>query len=1079
VPELSTEVRIFLSSTFIDLSEIRLQVANRLREVFGAHLLVMETFGSDDAPPEISSVRRVRESDVFVGIYARRYGTVDQKTGKSITELELDEAERSLSAGHLVGILPYILSDEADRMSTPSDATTATSARLSALKERVRQHTYTEFRDPADLPFLVIRDVLAKIRGRLSQSPQRLREISLPGDRTLQRPIGMEFLTSADRHHLYGREGIIREVMHRIDVNQVTLLLGNSGTGKTSLIHAGLFPIAIDNGWFPVYTRPLGIPRTDIVTGLLTSVFEGPTSYRGTLIAPLEQAVAAMGSLRLLLIIDQFEDILTAREQEEAERLVADIRTIRYLDNERIRVLVSYRADLEARLGRYWQLISGSPQGLPRVYVGGISADDAWKSVHSTCQDLKITLALSDTERAQIRDDLVSFSRSHGEQGVYPPYIQMFIDHVWRKANLSGTYTLEDYVASSRMDGVTAGYLTRQLSYADDTDGHLKAALVSLVRSYGIKAQKSLAEVAADMGLAEKYCENYLETLIDLRLVRHIGNLYEVAHDFLAREISAKLVDTEEREFKRVRELLGSKAATFTTTRSLLTVEELLMLFKYKERVLISDEEVKLLVASWARSHGPGLSLLLGAPPARLAEIVNTEEGDEDIDREDKAMLALLRCKAGQSALRENDWALFRRYRLRVELAAMLAAAPMQCPDPVILWALRSKHRSVREAALESVVAKINSGAEGWISTLARSSSPFYRTAYQRLCMMGISVIFQTDSSAKTPRLLKEFGLLRRIVRTQSDSELWDNLSALKRFRPRAHTLLLANAISARRRAGLGAIVKKLRRVGVDVMQTLVNSVGSDISSEEFHALVSAYLEWNKKEAQHIGRKNRRLFRIYEDKASILAMAILRLATKLNLECLRVSLEEVVLEPSAQYYVLALMRVGDSNDILNIVNRVARAEYDIRYWFQIEMGHAVERRMTEIGAPVPMELFEVAKKKGFWDPHAERSKFSREDLLPLKNADNRALYLRVVAHALIGAAGLDNINLLAELAQHKYKMIASAAAIRLARVAGDVGIKTLQLAVSAAIERGNAESFGVAVRDAEIARFGLFELPLE
>jgi|GEM_PF-3695738 len=87
--ELSTHVRIFLSSTSIDLKDLRKEVAIRLQDVFGADLLIMETFGSDEAPPEISSVRRVRESDVFVGIYARRYGTVDRTTGKSITELEL------------------------------------------------------------------------------------------------------------------------------------------------------------------------------------------------------------------------------------------------------------------------------------------------------------------------------------------------------------------------------------------------------------------------------------------------------------------------------------------------------------------------------------------------------------------------------------------------------------------------------------------------------------------------------------------------------------------------------------------------------------------------------------------------------------------------------------------------------------------------------------------------------------------------------------------------------------------------------------------------------------------------------
>jgi len=83
------------------------------------------------------------------------------------------------------------------------------------------------------------------------------------------------------------------------------------------------------------------------------------------------------------LIIDQFEDILTAREQEEAERLVKDLRTVRHLNDPRIRVLVSYRADLEARLGRFWQLISGSPEGLARVYIAGIGADEAWKSIES------------------------------------------------------------------------------------------------------------------------------------------------------------------------------------------------------------------------------------------------------------------------------------------------------------------------------------------------------------------------------------------------------------------------------------------------------------------------------------------------------------------------------------------------------------------------------------------------------------------------------------------------------------------------------------------------------------------------
>ena len=89
-------MKVFLSSTFVDLGKARAEVSAWLSGVFGAELIVMETFGSDPTPPDITSIRRVRECDDFIGIYARRYGTVDQNSGKSITELELDEAKNAL-----------------------------------------------------------------------------------------------------------------------------------------------------------------------------------------------------------------------------------------------------------------------------------------------------------------------------------------------------------------------------------------------------------------------------------------------------------------------------------------------------------------------------------------------------------------------------------------------------------------------------------------------------------------------------------------------------------------------------------------------------------------------------------------------------------------------------------------------------------------------------------------------------------------------------------------------------------------------------------------------------------------------
>jgi energy-coupling factor transporter ATP-binding protein EcfA2 len=1077
--DLTTDVRVFLSSTFTDLRDLRQEIVSRLRQVFGAQFIIMETFGSDEAPPEISSVRRVRECDVFVAVYARRYGTVDYATGKSITELELDEAERALSAGNIIGILIYLLDDGAPWPIRYCDTDPTTVEKLSRLKEHARLHTITKFSDQEDLPFLVIRDVLSKIRRRLSAvSSARRRPSALPDERKLDRPVGMEFLTSADRQHLYGRGRKIMELLGRISSNQITLLLGNSGSGKTSLIHAGLIPAAIENGWLPVYTRPLGLPRSDIATALLASVFEGTPSYRGSLVTPLEQAIAAINPLRLLLIIDQFEDVLTAKDQEETERLVADLRTVRHLVDSSMRVLVSYRADLEARLGRFWQSISGSPEGLARVYIPGISAADAWKSIEGTCKELQIKLDLAEAEEVQAKEDLLSFSARHGEEGVYPPYIQMFIDHVWRKArSKSECYQFEDYLAAGGMEGVTGGYLTRQLVYAQDTEGRIRAVLASLVRSYGVKAQKSLGEIASDVGMTEHECELLLERVIDLRLVRHIRDLYEVAHDFLAHEISSKLIDLEEREFKRFRELLTSKAAAFTTTRSLLSVEELLLLYKHKERVLPSDGELRLILASWAREEGPGLYWILSEPSSRVLELVRAEEAEEDIADEDRAMLALLRRKVGGTRLQGKDWSLFRSYRLGVEMAALLLAEPLECPDKALTWALRSKHRSVRAAAFEAVAKKVASGHRKWIADLWKSSSPFKRTTYEMLSLREDLPLLPDRSSPNTRRPFQEFALLQRIARSQSTSQMRAFLKVLREFRPKARTSLFAKGMAMQRIKGMRPILKKLPKLGTTKSAILLSSARGKLGDGDFGALLKAYLHWNEKEAAHSEVLSRRRRAFYEDKANALAEAMLRVATKRNLGQLRHTFQTITLTPSAQYYAITLLRLGKTRDVLNIIKKVERAPHDIRYWFQIEMGHAIERRMTELGGPIPAALLRIQTKKAFWeDPRGQRSRFSPRDLLPLARRDNRALYLRIVAHAIIGAAQKENIDLLKKLAQHTYRMIARAAAIRLTRLAEDDGIRMLQSAITEAIDQRNAGSFAVALRDAEIQRFGLADL---
>jgi hypothetical protein len=80
--------RIFLSSTFTDLAEHRKTVQSAIRQL-GAIDVSMEHFGARDERPSDECVRLVREeSQLFVGIYAHRYGYVPDGSDISISEME-------------------------------------------------------------------------------------------------------------------------------------------------------------------------------------------------------------------------------------------------------------------------------------------------------------------------------------------------------------------------------------------------------------------------------------------------------------------------------------------------------------------------------------------------------------------------------------------------------------------------------------------------------------------------------------------------------------------------------------------------------------------------------------------------------------------------------------------------------------------------------------------------------------------------------------------------------------------------------------------------------------------------------
>src|SRR5215831_15218056 len=67
--------------------------------------------------------------------------------------------------------------------------------------------------------------------------------------------LGLASFTEETSAYFYGREEEVAELSRRVQRKLLTLLFGQSGLGKTSILRAGLVPRLRSQGYCPVYVR--------------------------------------------------------------------------------------------------------------------------------------------------------------------------------------------------------------------------------------------------------------------------------------------------------------------------------------------------------------------------------------------------------------------------------------------------------------------------------------------------------------------------------------------------------------------------------------------------------------------------------------------------------------------------------------------------------------------------------------------------------------------------------------------------------------------------------------------------------
>ncbi len=692
------DLRIFVSSTHDDLKDARQKIL-RLLSVLPADLVHMEVFGSDETRPVDYCLEQVHKSNLFIGVYAERYGTVDKSTGRSITELEYREAVAMLRRNELLGLLAYILDPAASWTVQFVDRDADKVKALAALKEELKQsHTIVFFKDSEELSLQVLKDVLRKIGvGPAAAFRPRHGIPIVPTER--EGPIGMEHYTERDAASFRGRENAVAGLTELIESNPIVLLIGDSGIGKTSLIQAGVFPSLRKKGWAVASCRPLENPDETIPGALWGQLMDGvpPTASIGTV---LELVASAYGKQSVLVVIDQLEDMISYLGTSKASNLLAGLTRVHTAPPPNLHLLLSYRGDAEPKVGQYWQKVSGSASGLPRYYLQPLSREAALSALELMMLPLCSQGATGKSRELfeEIVSDLeVESIRSVGV-AIYPPFLQMMAETVFKTAQSGGPPDAASYHLMGKARQIIGRYLGSRLGILGARAKESRPILVSLAAP-NRRLRKTSVEISRDTNLDLNLVEACLGDLAALRLVHALANSWEITHDFLAQKVIEDLVAPEERDARIFRDILVTKAAAFPSTGELLSLKEHLGVYAHRSRITPAPNEAELLFASNLAGNGPARYFLRNVEPSLALAWAQDHVTSEDPDARQNAYRYLVR--SGRTFPLATLVGVFSDYKLQSELADYVNRFATKDDIELLLRLRRKKAELTRETAYE------------------------------------------------------------------------------------------------------------------------------------------------------------------------------------------------------------------------------------------------------------------------------------------------------------------------------------------------------------------------------------------
>ncbi len=363
---------------------------------------------------------------------------------------------------------------------------------------------------------------------------------------------GLYYFDESDSELFFGREALTETLMDRLNAglksdHRFLAIVGASGSGKSSVVRAGLIPALRwrqpSSGW-PVYVMtPTSHPLDALAVSLQGDVRQGSDRKLADDFARSPQALHSilkpMTETQALFVVDQFEELFTlCRSEAEQTAFVENLLNAALQPKGSAVVIIVLRADFYAHCARFDLLRQALSQH--QEYIGPMTVRELRRAIEEPARHghWEFESGLIEFLLHDVGADVAGHSPEPGAL----PLLSHALLATWQRRR-GRMLTLGGYSASGGVRGAIAE--TAEAVFHDQLEPEQRAiARQIFMRLTEIGDDATTADTRRRVSFDElvskpednEMVHEVLMTLADARLITTDQNTAEVAHEALIRE---------------------------------------------------------------------------------------------------------------------------------------------------------------------------------------------------------------------------------------------------------------------------------------------------------------------------------------------------------------------------------------------------------------------------------------------------------------------------------------------------------------------------------------------------------------